>query len=765
MTHMIEPSLKPANDLTPDGPWWVATGADPYFLLDFGNARILAGWNLVTLEVELESGVLAPTFYFDAGTGFSQELAQALPATSLSAQGAMVVFPANVRTIRLDPMSCPGRFRIKRFSIQPMSRLSLAWRRMKPMIRVLCDKPALFFPYAVQAMRLLKARGVAGALRHALRDRTADTLPGQLSSEYGDWVARYDTLSQDDVSMIAAHIQRLEYRPLISVLVPLYNTPERFLIRCIESMREQLYDHWELCLVDDASPQPHVQQICERYAAQDSRIRYLRRETNGHIAEATNSALSLATGEFCALLDHDDELAAHALYMVAVELNKQPDLDMLYSDEDKIDEQGKRYEPWFKSDWNYDLMLSQNAVVHLAVYRTSILRGIGGFRSAFNGSQDYDVTLRFSEHTTSERIKHIPFILYHWRAISGSVALATTEKLYPYEAAERAIREHLERTGRSATVERQPHLGYYQVTWPVPAPEPKVAIIIPTKDKVELLRVAVDSILEKTTYENYEIVIVNNRSVEASTMEYFAQALQSPKVHLLDYDKPYSFAALNNWAVTQTDAPLLAFVNNDIEVIEPNWLREMVGHALRPEVGSVGAKLLYPNETIQHSGVVVGIGGLAGHPHVGEPRETFGYFGRAVCTQRYSAVTAACVVMRREVFLEVSGFDEVNFAVAFNDVDLGIRLGHAGYANVWTPRALLFHHESASLGLPTNEDRRRQFLEECDNFRRIWADVIRNDPFYNPNLTISGGDFRPNFPPRVRKPWVDENDREEGVAA
>lgn len=756
---MIEPTLIPANDLTHEDAWWVSTGPDPYFLLDFGTAGMRSGWSLVRFNVELGSGTLAPTLYFDVGFGFSQELMQDLSVQSLGLNEVMLVLPANVGAIRLDPMSGPGRFRIKSLSFQPVSRLSLAWQRAKPLVRTLRDKPNLIGSYAIHAARLIKHHGFAGGLRYALRDRTKESAPGRSpTNEYGDWVARYDTLSSDDLTKISAHIAGFAERPFISVLVPLYNTPESFLRRCIESVREQLYGHWELCLVNDASPQPHVQQICEQYAQQDSRIRYMRRETNGHIAAATNSALELATGQFVALLDHDDELAPHALYMVAAELNARPKLDMLYSDEDKIDEQGNRYEPWFKSDWNYDLMLSQNAVVHLAVYRTSILREIGGFRSEFNGSQDYDVTLRFSERTEPERIRHIPLILYHWRAISGSVALAVTEKLYPYEAAERAIREHLARTGRDATVARQKHLGYYQVTWPVIKPEPRVALIVPTKDKVELLRVAVDSIIEKTAYENYEIVIVNNRSVETSTAEYFETLLQVPNVRVISYDEPYSFAALNNWAVTQTDAPLLAFVNNDIEVIEANWLREMVGHVLRPEVGSVGAKLLYPNGTIQHSGVVVGIGQLAGHPHVGEPGDTFGYFGRAACTQRYSAVTAACMLMRREVFVEVSGFDEMNFAVAFNDVDLGLRLGQAGYANVWTPVALLYHHESASLGLPTNENRRRQFLEECENFRRIWAEVIRNDPFYNPNLTVTGGDFRPNFPPRVRKPWVTEAD-------
>ncbi|MEM5422982.1 glycosyltransferase family 2 protein [Paraburkholderia ferrariae] len=751
---MLEPTLTPANDLTREEGWWVSTGADPYFLLDFGTSAMPSGRNVVHLDVEVESGSFSPTLYFDLGAGFSQELVRVLPVHPLGTTGVLLALPANLRAIRLDPMTGEGRFRINRISFHQVSRLSLAWQRGKPLIRAIGSQPKLIWPYAIQAAKLMKHRGVKGALRHALRDRSSEGQAGSLASDYGAWVALYGTLSPDDKTKISAHITRFSLRPRISVLVPLYNTPEPFLRRCIDSVREQLYDEWELCLADDASPEPHVQKICEQYARLDSRIRYVRRSTNGHIADATNTALEMATGEFSALLDHDDELAPHALYMVAAELDAQPALDMLFSDEDKIDEHGKRYEPWFKSDWNYDLMLSQNAVVHLAVYRTSILREIGGFRSAFNGSQDYDVTLRFSERTEPARIKHIPFILYHWRAISGSVALATTEKLYPYEAAERSIREHLARMGCNATVEQQKHLGYYQVTWPVARPEPKVAIIIPTKDKVDLLRVAVDSILGKTAYQNYEIVIVDNESVEPATMAYFDEVVKQPNVRLINYDKPYSFAALNNWAVIQTDAPLLGFLNNDIEVIAPEWLGEMVGHALRPEVGSVGAKLLYPNGTIQHSGVVVGIGGLAGHPHLGEPGDTPGYFGRAACTQRYSAVTAACMLMRREVFLEMHGFDEVNFAVAFNDVDLGLRLGKAGYANVWTPIARLYHHESASLGLPTNERRRRQFLEECDNFRRIWADAIKDDPFYNPNLTVSGGDFRPNFPPRVCKPWL-----------
>jgi glycosyltransferase involved in cell wall biosynthesis len=543
-------------------------------------------------------------------------------------------------------------------------------------------------------------------------------------------------------------------RPLISILAPLYNTPEPFLRRCVESVREQIYSNWELCLVDDASPTAHVARICAEYAKNDKRIKFLRREVNGHISAATNSALQLATGDFVALLDHDDELAPHALYMIAAELDANADLDVIFSDEDKIDERGRRFDPWFKTDWNYDLMLSQNAVVHLAVYRRTILQDIGGFRPGFDGSQDYDVALRLSERTTHERIKHIPFILYHWRALPGSVALAETEKTYPYEAAARAIQEHLDRSGKVARVSLEAHPGYYRVRWALPTEPPRVTIIIPTRDKVDLLRVAIQSILDKTLYRNFDILVVNNCSQQRETPGYLAEIANVRNVIVMDYGEPCSPSALKNWAAKQTDARVLAFLNNDLEVITPEWLTEMVSHALRPEVGAVGAKLFYPNGTIQHAGVVVGIGGLAGHPHIRLPRDTLGYFGRAACVQQFSAVSAACMVMRREIFLEVDGFDEKNFAIAFNDVDIGLRLRQAGYSIVWSPYAQLFHHESASLGLPSDEGRRNQFLAESSNFKRIWANAIAHDPFYNPNLTNTGGDFTPATPPRVVKPWT-----------
>ncbi|WP_048707982.1 glycosyltransferase family 2 protein [Microvirga massiliensis] len=744
--------LTPLNDLEHDGDLWIATGEDPQFLLSPPSGRYPGGWSLIRFEAEGERTELSPVLYVDSGSGFSEAASYSASVYDAGRDGILLRLPEKVLALRLDPLSGRGRFRIDNLRIERIGSARAVWRRISPALARARRVPRLVLHYVANVARIARSSGLRGVLRHALHAPAATA-----GGDYAKWIRCYDTLTAEDCTKIAARISAMHAKPTISVVVPIYNTPERLLRRCIESVLAQLWPHWELCLADDASPAPHVPAICEEYARRDRRIRFTRRETNGHIAAASNTALGMASGEFVALLDHDDELAPHALYMVVEALATQPDLDLIFTDEDKIDEYGRRHEPWFKSDWNYDLMLSQNAVVHLAVYRRRLVEEVGGFRSGFDGSQDYDLTLRIAERTTSDRIHHIPFVLYHWRATSGSVALSVDEKDYPYEAAVRAVQDHLDRTGRAgARVERQDHPGYYRIHWPLPPESPRVAVIIPTRDKVDLLRVSVSSILTRTDYPTVELIIVDNGSVEDETRKFLHELEKQRSVRVLRYDKPYSFAALNNWAVSQTTAPLVAFVNNDIEVITASWLSEMVARALRPDVGAVGAKLYYPNGTIQHAGIIVGIGGLAGHPHLGLSRNEPGYFGRAACAQSLSAVTAACMVIRRDVFLAVGGFNERDFAIAFNDVDLGLRLNQAGYSVVWTPHAELFHHESASLGPPTDKRRSRQFEEECANLRRRWIDVSSNDPFYNPNLTLSGGDWSLAFPPRVRKPWEAE---------
>lgn len=740
--------LVPWNDLQADGDSWIATGDDPYFLLRPRSGRQPGGWIMLRFKARADAVTLSPVLYVDDGAGFSEAGARYVSLQEAAEGGTLLRLPDKVQTLRLDPLSGRGRFRIDNVEIARIGAAQALLRRMAPVVSRLAREPAMASHYAAAAVRIARQSGLRGVLRHMLRDRRST------ERSYADWIRAYDTLSGGDRAAIAARIAAMGQSPTISVIVPLYNTPEALLRRCIESVCGQLWPHWELCLADDASTAPHVKVICEEYARRDKRIRFVRRAENGHIAAASNTALGLASGEFVALLDHDDELAPHALYMVAEALAEQPDLDLIFSDEDKIDAAGIRHDPWFKPDWNYDLMLSQNAVVHLAVYRRRLVEEAGSFRSGFDGSQDYDLTLRVAERTSPDRIRHIPFILYHWRAIPGSVALDVGEKDYPYEAAARALQEHLNRRGRTgACIERQSHPGYYRVRWPLPSVPPRVAIIIPTRDKLALLKVSVESVLNRTDYPALEVVIVDNGSIEEQTLDYLRKIQQRPGVRVLRYDHPYSFAGLNNWAVAQTDAPLVAFLNNDVEVITPGWLSEMAAHALRPEVGAVGCMLYYPNGTIQHAGIVVGLGGLAGHPHLGLPRGTPGYFGRAACAQRYSAVTAACMVMRRELFLGMGGFNERDFSVAFNDVDLGLRLNRIGLAVVWTPHAEFFHHESASLGPATDSGRLRQFECEAANLCQAWPETIRNDPFYNPNLTITGGDWSIAFPPRVSRPW------------
>ena len=587
----------------------------------------------------------------------------------------------------------------------------------------------------------------------------SEKAPGHLADhpttarDYGTWRTAYDTLAYRDRQWIADQASRMAAPPVISVLVPAYNTPEPALRRCLDSVLGQLYPHWELCVVDDASTSGHVAELCRRYAGRDDRIRFVRRERNGHISAASNDALALATGDFVALLDHDDMLPPHALYVIAAEIASNPDVDFIYTDEDKIDEDGRHFDPWFKTDWNPELMLSQNAVVHLAVYRRRIVNEIGGFRVGFEGSQDYDLTLRFVERTSPERIVHLPFVLYHWRAIPGSVALGEAEKTYPYEAARRAIGEHLDRMGVEAELEQQAHRGYYRVRWPLPTTPPFVSIIIPTKDKTSLLRTTIESITQLSSYQNFEIVVVDNRSQQSETKRYFEEIVRDRRVRVLEYDKEYSFAALNNWAVEQTDAEMVAFVNNDIEVIYPDWLSDMVACASRAEVGAVGARLLYPDGSIQHAGIVMGLGGLVGHLFSRAPGNTLGYFGRASCAQQYSAVTAACLVMRRELFRSMGGFDAEHFNIAFNDVDLGLRLNRAGYRVVWLPQVVLIHHKSTSLGDPQGAARKVVFDRECSSLRRLWQPLIDRDPFYNANLTLEDGECGLAFPPRIRLPW------------
>jgi GT2 family glycosyltransferase len=516
--------------------------------------------------------------------------------------------------------------------------------------------------------------------------------------------------------------------PRFSVVMPVYDTPADLLEEAIASVREQIYAHWELCIADDRSTAPHVRRILERAQADDPRIRVAFREANGHIAAASNTALSLATGDFVALLDHDDRLAPQALLEMAASIVANPAVDILYSDEDKIDGHGRRFSPHFKPAWSPELLLSQNYVSHLGVYRRSVLEAIGGFRSGFDGSQDYDLLLRAVEAAGQDRVRHVPAVLYHWRAMPGSVALASGEKPYAHEAARRAIAEHLARHGTPARVVKAAVGECHRAIIALPDPAPRVTAIVPTRDRLDRLRPCITGLLEGTDYPSLELIVVDNGSTEPETLDYLRALEAARAARVLRVDEPFNFARLNNLAAAGAGGTLLALVNNDVEPLSPDWLREMAVRAVREGVGAVGAKLLDPQGRIAHAGVVVGADPVADHAWRGLDRNAGGYFGRAQLLRNVSAVTAACMVTPRAAWEAVGGMDE-RFAVAYNDVDYCFRLRRAGMRVIYAPQAELLHRESSTRGREPRSTRHPRLAREASLLRELWGGKLEADPY------------------------------------
>ena len=574
-------------------------------------------------------------------------------------------------------------------------------------------------------------------------------------SEYEKWCEHQEALGEADRAAIKDHIAAFKARPVISVVMPVYNTEEALLSKSIQSVIDQLYPHWQLCIADDASTEPHVRAVLDGFAAKDPRIRVVYRPQNGHICEATNTALGLATGEFVALFDHDDVLAPTALYEVASEIDAHPGVQFIYSDEDKVDMDDRRFDPYFKPDWNPDLFYGQNYTSHLSVYRTELIRSIGGFRKGFEGSQDWDLNLRAIERIPASAIRHIPKILYHWRAAPGSTALQLAEKAYPVEAARLALEDHFKRRGESVEILSVPG-DHWRIKYPLPSPAPLASLIIPTRNSLNLVRKAVESILSVTRYPNYEIIVVDNNSDDPDTVAWLDELSsgQNPRVRVLRYHAPFNYSAINNFAVKEALGEVVGLINSDIEAISGGWLEEMVSQAVRPGIGAVGAMLYYPLNTVQHAGVVLGLGGVAGHPFKDFPRGDSGQKNRLRLVQNYSAVTAACLLIRKDRFLEVGGLNERDLAIAFNDVDFCCKLLAAGYRNLWTPFAEFYHHESATRGVEDTPEKKARFQAEIDYMMNTWGSLLMSDPSYNPNLTLVGEDFSPAYLSRTRKPWM-----------
>lgn len=535
--------------------------------------------------------------------------------------------------------------------------------------------------------------------------------------------------------------KKFTYSPCISIVVPLYNTPKKYLVEMIESVRKQSYENWELCLSDGSGADSSISHILKRYEAKDKRIKVVYNQRALYISENTNEALKIATGDYIAFADHDDLLAPNALYECVCALNDDPQIDILYTDEDKVDMRGKQhFMPHFKPDFNIDMLRSVNYICHLFVVRRTIYQKVGMLNPEFDGAQDYDFVFRCVEESTN--IKHIPKILYHWRAHRDSTAENPESKNYAFKAGARAIQAHYERVGILATVYETENKGIYRSKYQLKE-KPLVSVIIPNKDHIGDLDKCISSLENKCTYKNLEYIIVENNSTEQSTFDYYRDLEEkNPKAKVVFWEgEGFNYPSINNYGVQKASGEYLLFLNNDTEIINEECIDELVGYCMRDDVGAVGARLYYEDGTIQHAGVIIGLGGIAGHVFPGYEHNELGYFGRIVMAQDYSAVTAACLMTKREVFQQVGGFDE-KLAVAFNDVDLCLKIREAGYLIVYNPYAELNHYESKSRGYEDTDKKVKRFNSEVRIFAERWNHILsQGDPYYNSNLTLDRGDF------------------------
>ena len=584
-------------------------------------------------------------------------------------------------------------------------------------------------------------------MKRELRDLMSERV--YLLADYDSWVHQYHA---------ALHSRRRQApwpanrpQPLISILCPVYQPRLTDFTSAVESILAQTYQNWELILVDDCSKSKELTSLIEEFCARDSRIRAVPQKKNAGISGATNAAFAAAKGELVAFFDHDDLLLDVALE-VMVEAALKTGAKVLYSDEDKVDDSGRFSDPNLKGDWNYRLMLSQNYVCHLLVVDAATLRAAGPLRPEYDGAQDHDLILRLSEVVSPAQIVHVPEIIYHWRKTPGSTAAVNSTKSYAVDAGAKAVRDHLRRKRREVVVSSAIGETSYQVEWSFQE-EPAVTVIIPYREQLDRTRRCLESLLKVTSYKNFQVVLVDNWSTSREAASFAAKAQKHERVRVIRVEEPFNYSRLNNIACSQSSGEFFVFMNNDVFVEQPNWLRMLVDEAMADKaVGAVGAKLVYPDRTIQHGGVILGVGGVGDHANKGREIGDQFYMGRGICAQELSAVTGALMLCRAKAFQEVEGFDETDLVVAYNDVDLCLKLRRAGYKVIYCPYVVAEHHESASRGDDMTEANLGRFLYEEQVMLTRWKSEIRNDPFYNPNFSKSGGLFQQLSTASLRPP-------------
>lgn len=744
----IKPRLKPLNDIrmadSVEDYSWTSTGDDPQFDCQIPLIDLHSGWYMISLEIECNKGFDVAKFYIDNGNGHIEEECIKMPFYSRKNTKRVIRLNRKSPGIRFDPLTSSGDFSINELTISPIAFKFAESRMLRKLSRW---SPAEHSGTVSGARQIVKAKAQEEGEEYSqLLERSYSALfsAKQSNKKYLDWIEKFESNNTPTLRDFD-RLNGVADKPLISVIMPTFNTQGSLLNETIESVLTQSYTNLQLCISDDCSSKKDTLSMLSQWQEKDDRVLVNYCSAPSGIAANTNSALALATGDFCVFLDHDDLLAKHALYEIASCVVDQPELKFLYSDEDKIDENGLRMDPHFKPDWNPDLLLSQNYVCHLVALDRELIEKVGACREGYEGAQDHDLLLRVMQHVNQNQVQHIEKVLYHWRMTPESTAATPAAKSYSSDSGVAAIGDYLDRTDSTATVEKGKYPNTYRVVWDVPVDTPKVSIIIPTRDRVDILSQCIDSVCELTDYPDYEIIIVDNASVEQETLDYFEKIKtrdnSKETIRVLSYDGEFNYSAINNFAVEQAHGSVITMMNNDIEVINRQWLREMVGHAIRSEIGCVGAKLLYKNNMVQHAGVILGIGGVAGHAHKYFDAESAGYFSRLHLTQNLSAVTAACLTVEKEIYQRAGGLNDSDLKVAFNDVDFCLKVKSLGLRNIWTPYAMLYHHESISRGQEDTHEKKVRFNREVLYMQERWGELLSSDPAYNKNLTLVHEDF------------------------
>lgn len=664
-------------------------------------------------------------------------------ATNLRGSVREVIFiPPNAAALIWSPTGAVGYFSQSELLFHKITKVESVIRRIS---RVIFDlwrfrTHSSILKQGIAWMRVLSNLQTAYQLTVKLR------LNRQMGNDYAVFITLNDNQTNSDILAMKSQVPQFTLRPTFSIIMPLKASSNALLKESIKSLIHQIYPNWELLLVGGFSEGENNQQTEVEFQEIEPRIKLIKVDPQSDLANQLNVALDQSQGDYIFVMNQHDKIPAHALCMLTREINKHPDVELIYTDEDSIDDQNVRFDHRFKPDWNPDLFLSHHYVGKLALYSKAKALAIKGYRSGFEGAEEYDFALRYLKDIEPSKIKHIPRVLYHSRvidplldAIDNSLHEETTAKKIAHQSAKRALKEYFNYSG--VVVAAGPSHGLFHIKHPLPPQLPLVSIIIPTRDKVDILKSCIESIQNKTDYKNWEILVVDNNSIEPETHAYFVKVTSDERIKVLKYDHPFNYSAMNNFAEQQANGEILALLNNDVEVINLEWLTELVSHAVRPGIGAVGAKLLYANGLVQHAGVITGLGGVAGHAHKYLKADEHGYCHRAVVTQNLSAVTGACLVIKRSSYQEVGGLDEKNLVVALNDIDFCLKLGKQGYRNVFTPFAKLYHHESISRGKDDTPEKHALFLKEFEYMKNTWGAMLQNDPAYNPNLTLEFENF------------------------